>query len=160
MDLKIIVPRSTSTDEVIFLVDVCMFNIGCPTHMVKSEEELKDLFVKQENKKLGQYAHVGLLNDTRLIPFIVDVCGNLGEKALKFLSDLAWLSYPSDLLSKKFVRGFIDSLQFVINESLSNQAINYQSWIETKLRNAKEVNNFFGSNPICSTVQRNLLSLQ
>ncbi len=125
--------------------------------MVKSEDHLKEAFVKQENKKIGQYAHVGLLEDTRLIPFIVDVCGNLGEKALNFLRDLAWLSNPSDIFAKKFVRGFRDSLQFVINENLSNQSINYQSWIESKLRNAKEENIFFGGDPICSTVQRDLL---
>ena len=128
--------------------------------MVKSEDHLKDAFVKQENKKLGQYAHVGLMDDTRLIPFIVDVCGNLGDKALNFLRDLAWLSNPSDIFAKKFVRGFSDSLQFVINESLSNQSINYQSWIETKLWNVKEENIFFGSNPMCRTVQRDLLYIQ
>jgi hypothetical protein len=100
------------------------------------------------------------MNDTRLIPFIIDVCENLGDKALKFLRDLAWLSNPSDLYVKKFVRGFRDCLQFVINESLSNQLINYQSWIQSKLQNAKEANNFFGSYPICSTVQRDLLSFE
>ena len=42
VDLKLIIPRSSFNDEVIFLVDVCMFNIGCPTHMVSSEEQLKD----------------------------------------------------------------------------------------------------------------------
>jgi hypothetical protein len=49
VDLKIIIPRSTNSDEVIFLVDVCMINIGCPAHMIKSENHLKDSFLKQEN---------------------------------------------------------------------------------------------------------------
>ena len=110
MDLKIIIPRSNFNDEVIFLVDVCMFNIGCPTHMVKSEDHLKEAFVKQENKKIGQYAHVGLLEDTRLIPFKVDVCGNLGDKALNFLRDLAWLSNPSDIFAKKDLEILFTSL--------------------------------------------------
>ena len=74
-------------------------------YIIKSEDYLKDTFEKQENKKIGQYAHIGLLEDTRLIPFIVDVCGNLGDKELNFLRDLALLSNPSDIFAKNFVRG-------------------------------------------------------
>jgi hypothetical protein len=37
--------------------------------MVSSKEQLKDSFAKQEIKKMGQYTHVGLLDDSRLIPF-------------------------------------------------------------------------------------------
>ena len=146
VDLQIIIPRSDFNDEIIFFIDVCMFNIGCPTNSVDNEDQLKNLFSKHEARKINQYSHAGFMEDQRLVPFIVDTCGNLGEKAVKFLTDLAWLCNPSVKFVEKFIRWFRDSLQFVINESLSNQAINYHSWIGSKLKEVEE--NFNSLSPI------------
>ena len=133
-----------------------MFNTGCPSNMAKDEDHLKELFIKQENKKIGQYAHVGLSGDPRLIPFIVDTSGNLGTKAVKFLLDLAWLCNPSSKFVEKFKRWFRDSFQFFINDCLSNQSINYHSWIESKLKEVEENHNSL-TPPVSRIVQRDLL---
>ena len=146
VDLQIIIPSSNFNDEIIYYIDVCMFNTGCPSNLVRNEDQLKDLFIKQENMKIAQYAHVGFADDLRLVPFILDTCGNLGVRATKFLRDLAYLCNPSFNFVDKFIRWFRDSLQFVINESLSNQAINYHSWIGSKLKEVEE--NFNSLSPI------------
>ena len=92
------------------------------------------------------------MEDQRLVPFIVDTCGNLGEKAVKFLTDLAWLCNPSVKFVENFIRWFRDSLQFVNNESFSNQAINYHTWIDSKINEAKGNHNPLAP-IVCSTVQ-------
>ena len=98
---------------------------------------------------------MGFADDLRLVPFILDTCGNLGLRAMKFLRDFAWLCNPSVSFVEKFIRWFRDSLQFVINESLSNQSINYHSWIDSKIKEAED--NFNSLSPLALIVGTDLL---
>ena len=80
---------------------------------------------------------------------------NLGVRAMKFLRDFAWFCNPSVSFVEKFTRWFRDSLQFVINDSLSNQAINYHSWIDSKLKEAEK--QYYSLSPSANIVGTDLL---
>jgi hypothetical protein len=133
VDIKISVPRSDSHDEITFLVDVHMFNLGCPSNIISSDDDLIKMLAKHENKKSSEYLHVGLKDDNKLVPFVLDCIGNLGSLAVKFLESLAWLSPLYRNRSDKFVGFFANCLQFTINESLSFQTENYFNMIDSKL---------------------------
>ena len=81
VDLQITIPSSNFNDEITFYVDVCMFNTGCLSNLVHNEDQLNNLFLKQENKKLGQYAHVGFSDNLRLVPFILDTLWKFGSES-------------------------------------------------------------------------------
>jgi hypothetical protein len=89
-DLKIRLPNGET-----FFVDVTIFNPGSRSYQKLSPEAVMK---GRERSKRDQYKKVGFdLSDPRLIPFVLDVTGNIGPCGLAFIDKLhsfAEAKYP------------------------------------------------------------------
>ena len=125
-------------------------------HSVNSSSEFEAKNKHLETRKSNEYRNVSLSDDPRFVPFIVDNTGNIGPKALSFLSRLG--DYSKDIsgrsvgskASKKFARLFIQCMQYKLLESLYLQREIHQNSIESSIlsypiRNIAETYNFKSS---------------
>ena len=102
---------------------------------------------------MKNHKNVSLSDDPRFIPFIIDTAGNIGSKALSFLHNIG--DYSKDnpghsvnsKASKKFVRLFIQCMQYKLMESLLHQREIQQS----------SISNAILSDPVSNNVDQNLL---
>jgi len=77
-DLKICLPNSQ-----IFYLDVTIFNPGSRSYQNLPPESLMKI---KEKSKREQYRKVGFdLSDSSMIPFVIDVTGNIGASGLSFI---------------------------------------------------------------------------
>jgi hypothetical protein len=80
-DLKICFP-----DGQTFFVDVTIFNPGSRSYQNLSPDSVMRT---RERSKRDQYRKVGFdLTDPRMIPFVIDVTGNIGPSGLAFIDKL------------------------------------------------------------------------
>jgi len=124
VDLFVKIPGDAFSGDVSFFIDVKIFSLGCSSNSVNSSSELEAKHKHFETRKSNEYRNVSLSDDPRFVPFIVDNTGNIGPKALSFLSRLG--DYSKDIsgrtvgskASKKFARLFIQCMQYKLLESL------------------------------------------
>jgi hypothetical protein len=80
-DIKISLPNGE-----IFFLDVTICNSGAKSYQ---DMNIFDLLKDREKNKISQYRHVGFNDNSReFIPFVMDVSGTFGKRALDFINYL------------------------------------------------------------------------
>ena len=115
-DIKIVLPNKD-----VYYVDVSVFNPALPSYF-KTNPVL--LMKSREREKCRQYNNVGLGDSPNLIPFIMDVTGNLGKRALEFIDILfATVKHEHPYFRHKFITNIKDThaagMADSVNEYLS-----------------------------------------
>jgi hypothetical protein len=146
-DLKICLPNSQ-----IFYVDVTIFNPGSRSYQNLSPEALMKT---RERSKREQYKKVGFdLTDPSMIPFVIDVTGNIGPSGLAFIDTLhSFAKEKCPLFKQIFLRrinvalahglaktilSFNDCLSFASSRNLDVPPVSANSFSPPKVINKED----------------------
>jgi hypothetical protein len=120
-DLRIILPDNRE-----YFIDVSICNSGAKSYQAK---DILNLLSEREKAKMNQYAIVGFSElDSNLIPFIVDVSGSLGKKALSFIDLLN--SFASQKVTN-FKSIVLSRLSTILAIGLAKTIVSYNNIFET-----------------------------
>ena len=127
-DLKICLPNNQT-----FFVDVTIFNPGSRSYQNLSPDAAMR---SRERSKRDQYKKVGFdLTDPRMVPFVLDVTGNIGPSGLSFIDKLqSFAEEKSPLFKQIILRRLNVALAFGLaktilsfNDCLSNASRGHDS---------------------------------
>jgi hypothetical protein len=100
-------------------------------------EKASAKFKERELHKRNQYKDVLLNCSHDLIPFIMDTVGNIGKAAKDFLVVLR--REASKISKDEFVKCFVDGLQIILYQGLSDQSVSFYKTIEESVLNFSRV---------------------
>ena len=123
-DLRIILP-----DNKEYFIDVSICNSGAKSYQTK---DISVLLMEREKVKTNQYSIVGFSeSDNNLVPFIMDVSGALGKKALDFI----------DLLNSFAIKNVTNFKSLVFSRLSTILAIGLAKTISSYNKNFETSNN-------------------
>jgi len=129
-DVRIILP-----DKSVFYVDVSIFNPALPSYS-RSNPVL--LMKSREKEKCRQYNNVGLGDSSpNLIPFLMDVTGNIGKRAVDFIDFLfSTVKHEHPYFRQKFINNIRDTHAAGMADSVNDYLAKMYRMIEPPIAKA------------------------